>query len=82
MVPSNGESHFTAGSPEQLTWRWRLLGADGVELRRESVPGFSSRGDAETWIGEVWRDLSEDGVHAATLLDGDRVVYGPMPLEA
>ena len=36
--------------------------------------------DAETWIGEVWADLLADGVQEATLLEEQRVVYGPMSL--
>jgi hypothetical protein len=30
----------------------------------------------------VWRELLEDGVDAVTLLEGDRVVYGPMSLHS
>ena len=38
---------------------------------------------AQSWIGEVGRDLVEDGVHAqVTLFEGDREVYGPMSLHA
>jgi hypothetical protein len=42
---------------------------------------FPTQSDAETWLGEQWRGLSAAGVVSATLLDGDRVVYGPMALE-
>ena len=41
---------------------------------------FPAQADAESWIGEVWRDLLDHGVDAVTLLEGDRVVYGPMSL--
>jgi hypothetical protein len=41
---------------------------------------FPSQGDAETWIGETWRDLLNVGVTQVTLLDGGRKVYGPMGL--
>ena len=44
--------------------------------------GFPSQSDAESWIGEVWRDLLEDGVEQVTLFEGDREVYGPMSLHA
>lgn len=43
--------------------------------------GFSSQADAETWLGTVWRELAADGVTAASLFEGDRLVYGPMSLE-
>ena len=43
---------------------------------------FPTRSDAETWLGEAYPDLAEDGVAAVTLFEGDREVYGPMSLEA
>jgi hypothetical protein len=63
-------------------WRWRLENADGAEVT-SAVAGqstFPSQSDAESWLGEVWRDLVDDGVDAVTLLEGDRPVYGPMSL--
>ena len=47
---------------------------------REAGQSFPSQSDAESWVGEVWRDLLEDGVDAVTLFEGDREVYGPMSL--
>ena len=78
-------SHFgsdpTSTSP---AWRWRLEDAAGQEVVVESVgdPAFPSQSEAETWVGEVWRDLRESGVDAVTLFEGDREVYGPMSLHA
>ena len=46
----------------------------------EGVTGFPSQSDAESWIGEVWRDLLDDGVDQVTLFEADREVYGPMSL--
>ena len=71
--------------PERLstsaTWRWRFHDASGAEM---TLPGaatvFPSQSDAESWVGEQWRDLLESGVEAVTLVDGDRTVYGPMSL--
>lgn len=66
-----------------MTWTWRIEGT-GAEPNDASVldsPEFSSQSDAETWIGEVWRDLVAVGATRVTLLDADRVVYGPMSLE-
>ena len=64
------------------TWRWRLLDASGAEttLSSGTTTTFPSQSDAESWVGEQWRDLLEEGVEAVTLLDGDRTVYGPMRL--
>ncbi len=81
MVPSGTESHFGGSAlPEQLVWHWRCLDATGTEVVRAETPRFPSQGDAETWVGEVWRDLREDGVESVVLLEGDREVYGPMSL--
>lgn len=64
-------------------WRWRLLGPDGAEMTLSTEqPRFPTRSDAESWLGEAYPDLAEDGVSSVTLLEGDREVYGPMSLEA
>lgn len=66
-----------------MTWSWVFVGADGSKL----VPGgvaedqtFPSQSDAETWLGEEWRELAASGVSGAILREADREVYGPMPL--
>lgn len=63
----------------QVPWWWQRLDVDGrvVEAEPEEFP---TRGDAETWLGEAYPDLAEDGVSAVTLFEGDREVYGPMSL--
>ncbi|MFT4298930.1 MAG: hypothetical protein QM597_04745 [Aeromicrobium sp.] len=63
-----------------MTWTWTYEDADG-NLVGASTP-FPSRGDAETWIGEAYPDLVEEGVAQVRLLDGDTEVYGPMSLSA
>ena len=67
--------------PDDVPWWWQLLDADGAVLTRERTE-FPTRSDAESWLGEVYPDLAEDGVSAVTLFEGDREVYGPMSLEA
>ena len=42
---------------------------------------FPTQADAETWIGETWRELRESGISAVTLYDGETKVYGPMGLD-
>ena len=78
-------SGFSAEPPSpRPLWRWRLENADGVEVS-SAVAGsstFPSQSDAESWVGEVWRELVEDGVDAVTLFEGERLVYGPMSLQA
>jgi hypothetical protein len=66
---------------DSMLWSWRYVGADGTEIATAtSSPRFPAQADAETWIGEVWHDLFDEGVEGVTLLEGDREVYGPMSL--
>lgn len=67
-----------------MGWTWRYETTDGVEVEptedRPAAPTFPTQADAESWIGEVWRDLLTQGVDQVTLLDDAQVVYGPMSL--
>ncbi|MBO9520695.1 MAG: hypothetical protein J7518_04080 [Nocardioidaceae bacterium] len=74
-----GSFTASAGAP----WWWQLLDADGrVVTPADGRQEFPTRADAESWVGEFWAELAEDGVAAVTLFEGDREVYGPMSLEA
>lgn len=44
--------------------------------------GFPSQSEAESWLGEHWRELTDVGVEAVTLMHEEIVVYGPMSLRA
>ena len=69
--------------PDQVPWWWQLLDADGAVVEpADGRQEFPTRGDAESWVGEFWADLADTGVAAVTLFEGDREVYGPMPLSA
>jgi hypothetical protein len=63
-----------------MTWTWRLEDADGAVLESPAVPPQSSQADAESWLGEQWRDLRVAGVARVTLLEAGAEVYGPMSL--
>ena len=65
-------------------WTWQYLDAEGGPLRGDALPetGFPTQGDAESWLGESWRELLEEGVESVVLREGDAVVYGPMSLRA
>ena len=63
-----------------MTWTWRLEQADGTPLAEPVAPPHPNQSDAESWLGEQWRDLAAAGVAQVTLFDGDRKVYGPMSL--
>lgn len=51
-----------------MTWLWEYLGASEDIVGRSEV--FESRGDAETWIGEAFGDLLEQGIEQVKLLEG------------
>ena len=76
---------FRPPSPAERPWFWRLEDASGAEV---TVPAdyagrrFPSQADAESWVGEIWSELADLGVAAVTLMEADRVVYGPMSLSA
>jgi hypothetical protein len=62
------------------TFTWRFEAADGSALSPPEDPGpFSSKADAEQWVGESWRDLLAHGVEQVSLLRDGEVVY-PMSL--
>jgi hypothetical protein len=63
-----------------LTWSWRLEAADGTQLDEPAAPPQSNQSDAESWLGEQWRELADAGVAQATLYDGEQKIYGPMQL--
>ena len=65
-----------------MAWTWRYEGPDGGEVDPGELAGgtFPNQSDAESWVGETWRDLLAAGVHQVTLMEGDRKVYGPMGL--
>jgi len=80
---------FRTPPPSERPWWWRLEDADGAEVTLSGEAAveygdrrFPSQADAESWIGEIWSPLAEAGVTAVTLLELDRVVYGPMSLSA
>ncbi|MFN8076248.1 MAG: hypothetical protein U0Q15_12620 [Kineosporiaceae bacterium] len=67
---------------EYPTWSWRFEAPDGTPVTPEGFSGsdFPSQADAESWVGENWRELLAAGVEQVVLLEGDREVYGPMSL--
>ncbi len=64
------------------SWTWSYLDTAGAPLTDMPANAFPSQGDAESWLGESWRDLVERGVDAVTLLQDGAVVYGPMSLRS
>jgi hypothetical protein len=68
-----------------MAWSWRYENDEGGEVTPDGAPvadSFPTQSDAESWLGETWRELLDAGVAAVTLLEDTREVYGPMPLSA
>jgi len=67
-----------------MAWTWRYEDSAGEPVVPDEAPAgepFPTQSDAETWLGENWRELRSAGVQQVTLLDAGREVYGPMSLE-
>ena len=78
-------STFRHASAAERPWWWRLEDKAGSEVPvSDDLAGqrFTSQADAESWVGEIWSDLAGEGVDQVTLLEHERVVYGPMSLHA
>ncbi len=64
-----------------MPWTWRCETSEGTVTDPEGVPdSFPTQADAETWLGESWRQLLSAGVDQVTLVEDGRAVYGPMSL--
>ncbi len=61
-------------------WTWRYEDSDGRPVSDPAPQQFPSQSDAESWLGEEWRELMESGVDAVHLLEDGQPVYGPMSL--
>lgn len=49
-------------------WVWQMVDAGGTVLDEPLSPVFTTQYDAEQWLGELWRDLAEEGVAEARIL--------------
>jgi len=63
-----------------MTWSWRYEAEDGKPVGGPNE-GFSSQADAESYLGQTWKDRVADGANTAILVEDDRVEYR-MSLEA
>jgi hypothetical protein len=57
-----------------MTWSWQYQDADGAAVDGPEET-FSSQADAESWLGQTWRELVNSGAASASLLEDDRVEY-------
>ena len=55
-----------------MAWTWRYETEDGAAVDPPEAPQqpvHPTQSDAETWIGETWRELLAAGVTHVTLFD-------------
>ncbi|GAA2327907.1 hypothetical protein [Dactylosporangium salmoneum] len=57
-----------------MAWTWQF---EDAESRSVDGPNeaFSSQSDAESWLGQSWRDLVAKGATTAILTEDDRTEY-------
>jgi hypothetical protein len=66
-----------------MAWTWRFEKADGTEVSPAVEPEeFTTQGDAESWLGEIWKELVQGGADQVLLFDDGTKIYGPMSLHA
>jgi hypothetical protein len=66
-----------------MAWTWRYRNELAQQVEVPGVDGAAdvhpSQSDAETWLGERWRELFDAGVTEVALVEDERVEYA-MPL--
>ncbi|WP_461107179.1 hypothetical protein [Tessaracoccus terricola] len=68
-----------------MSYRWEPVSGnyDAAELAAGGLlPSFEDQARAEEWLGLFHADLQGRGVADVSLYEEDRLVYGPMSLEA
>lgn len=57
-----------------MAWTWQYVDSVG---KSATGPGeaFGSQADAESWLGQSWRELVDRGVATVRLVEDDRVEY-------
>jgi hypothetical protein len=61
-----------------MPWSWRYESAAGEPIALAEAPSaepFPTRGDAESWLGENFRELLSTGIDQVTLLDDGQPSY-------
>ena len=62
-----------------MVYLWRYADEAGVVADGPRME-FASQEAAETWLGEVYADLLDEGITAVSLFNDRQAVYGPMSL--
>lgn len=57
-----------------MTWTWHYEDADGGAVSGPD-DAFTSQADAESWLGQAWREIAAAGAVSVALVEDDRVEY-------
>jgi hypothetical protein len=57
-----------------MAWTWRFEDAESQPVDGTGE-AFSSQSDAESWLGQTWRELTAAGATTAVLSEDDRTEY-------
>lgn len=61
-----------------MSWSWRYESAAGEPVAPPEAPTaepFATRGDAESWLGENFRELLSTGIDQVTLIEDGQASY-------
>jgi hypothetical protein len=57
-----------------MTWTWRYEDAEGNPVDGPDET-FANQADAESWLGQNWKELVAAGAAHVVLLEDERVEY-------
>jgi hypothetical protein len=57
-----------------MAWTWQYEDAQG-RVVDGPAEAFASQSDAESWVGQSWRDLASRGVARVALYEDSRLEY-------
>ena len=75
-----GRDALSEGSDTVADMAYRWIPSPDQELDPELDRAFDDQPRAEAWLAEHWEELLDEGVGSVTLVEDDRLIYGPMPL--
>ncbi len=62
-----------------MGWTWTFENADGAPVTPKPAAAtneeFAQQADAESWLGEAFRELLEEGVDQVTLVHDGAITY-------
>lgn len=65
-----------------MSYRWSAEPNTDAEVDAATAQRFDTQQQAEQWLTASYEGLADLGVRQVSLFEEDRLVYGPMPLDA